>query len=95
MQLQVSELGPPRHATLALRELHGRKHSRDRLLTHTLMVVGIGLATLGALSWLLAGLRRRLEQATQADLDRLSRAALTDSVTGIPNHRGLRRGRRA
>ena len=88
VRLQVSELGP-RHATLALRELDARKASRERFLAQTLIIVGVGLATLGALSWLLAGLRRRLEQATRAELDRLTQAALTDSVTGIRNHRSF------
>ena len=88
VQQQVSGYGP-QHAALALRELDQRKRSRDRALQRTLVVVGVGLATIAVLSWLLAGLRRRLEQATAVEFDRLAQAALTDSVTGIRNHRAF------
>ena len=50
---------------------------------------GAGLFLLGAFSLILLGLRRRVSAAHRAEIERLASAALTDSLTGLRNHRAF------
>jgi diguanylate cyclase (GGDEF)-like protein len=50
---------------------------------------GVGLALLGAFSLILLGLGRRVGAAHRAEIERLGSAALTDSLTGLRNHRAF------
>jgi diguanylate cyclase (GGDEF)-like protein len=50
---------------------------------------GAGLVLLGAFSLMLLGLRRRVSAAHRAEIERLASAALTDSLTGLRNHRAF------
>jgi diguanylate cyclase (GGDEF)-like protein/putative nucleotidyltransferase with HDIG domain len=50
---------------------------------------GVGLVLLGAFALILVGLRRRVSAAHRAEIKRLASAALTDSLTGLRNHRAF------
>jgi diguanylate cyclase (GGDEF)-like protein len=50
---------------------------------------GWGLLLLGTFALILLGLRRRVTAAHRAELERLGTAALTDSLTGLRNHRAF------
>jgi diguanylate cyclase (GGDEF)-like protein len=50
---------------------------------------GAGLVLLGAFALILLGLRRRVSAAHRAEIQRLANAALTDSLTGLGNHRAF------
>jgi diguanylate cyclase (GGDEF)-like protein len=50
---------------------------------------GVGLLLLGAFALILVGLRRRVSAAHRAEIERLASAALTDSLTGLRNHRAF------
>jgi diguanylate cyclase (GGDEF)-like protein len=52
-------------------------------------LLGFGLLTSLVVLGRLAGHRRRVERAREADLARLARQALTDSLTGLGNHRSF------
>ncbi len=76
-------------ARLALHEaelLRERTRSARSAIT---VAFGVGLLLLGAFSLLLLGLRRRVSTAHRAEVDRLASAALTDSLTGVRNHRAF------
>jgi diguanylate cyclase (GGDEF)-like protein len=81
-----------RSATSARQALH----QGDRLREHTLsartaimIAFGAGLLLLGAFSSILLSLRRRVTSAHRAEIERLASAALTDSLTGLRNHRAF------
>lgn len=85
IQIHVNEHGP-QHANESLHEIDTLKRSQDMVFEATLLVVPLALIVLAA-SWsLLRVLRRGLDEVTGAELARLARAALTDSLTGIRNH---------
>jgi hypothetical protein len=50
---------------------------------------GAGLLLLGAFALILLGLRRRVGAAHRTEIERLANAALTDSLTGLRNHRAF------
>jgi diguanylate cyclase (GGDEF)-like protein len=65
---------------------------RDRTLsvrTAIVIAFGAGLLLLAAFSLILLGLRRRVSAAHRAEIERLASAALTDSLTGLRNHRAF------
>jgi diguanylate cyclase (GGDEF)-like protein len=65
---------------------------RDRTRsTRTAIAVAfaIGLLLLGAFALILTALRRRVSAAQRAEIKRLGSAALTDSLTGLRNHRAF------
>src|SRR5438270_13138728 len=53
------------------------------------LLLGLGLLTSIVILARLVGYRRRIERAREAELARLAHAALTDSLTGLGNHRGF------
>ena len=50
---------------------------------------GAGLVLLAAFALILLGLRRRVSASHRAEIERLATAALTDSLTGLRNHRAF------
>jgi diguanylate cyclase (GGDEF)-like protein len=50
---------------------------------------GAGLLLLGTFALILLGLGRRVRFADRAEIERLAKAALTDSLTGLRNHRAF------
>ena len=53
------------------------------------LLLGLGLLTSIVILARLVGYRRRVERAREAELERLAHAALTDSLTGLGNHRAF------
>src|SRR3954451_10926062 len=53
------------------------------------LLLGLGLLTAIVFLGRLVGDRRRVERAREAELDRLAHAAVTDSLTGLGNHRAF------
>jgi diguanylate cyclase (GGDEF)-like protein len=65
-------------------------HPLEKLaLGGILILLGVGLAGCGVALVRLVGYRRRLVRARREELTRLSKAALTDSLTGLGNHRAF------
>jgi diguanylate cyclase (GGDEF)-like protein len=65
---------------------------RDRttsVRTAITIAFGAGLLLLGAFGLILLGLRRRVSAVHRAEIERLAGAALTDSLTGLRNHRAF------
>jgi diguanylate cyclase (GGDEF)-like protein len=77
------------HATDALAEVDALRRSQRSLLVLTLVAVPLIALLAGALAFVLRKLRRRLDTAHAEELERLERAALTDNLTGIGNHRAF------
>jgi diguanylate cyclase (GGDEF)-like protein len=80
--------GPPLAAE-ALREIDALRRSQRTLLAVTLVGVPLALLAFAILGLALRSLRRRLDQAQADELQRLEQFALTDSLTGIGNHRAF------
>jgi diguanylate cyclase (GGDEF)-like protein len=55
----------------------------------TLFVLVIGAILVALMSGIVRRWRRRVEASTQDELERLERAALTDNLTGLGNHRAF------
>jgi diguanylate cyclase (GGDEF)-like protein len=53
------------------------------------LLLGLGLLTAIIILARLVGYRRRIERAREAELARLAHAAVTDSLTGLGNHRAF------
>ena len=53
------------------------------------LLIVVGLSSCAIFLLRLAGYRRRLERARRDELARLEQAALTDSLTGLGNHRAF------
>jgi diguanylate cyclase (GGDEF)-like protein len=65
---------------------------RDRTLsvrTAITIAFGAGLLLLGTFALILLGLRRRVSATHRAEIKRLASVALTDSLTGLRNHRAF------
>jgi diguanylate cyclase (GGDEF)-like protein len=88
LQFLVSE-GGPRQARRSLREVDALRSFQGRILRITLLSVLLGTCVAVVLWSVLYSLRRRMHEATQEQIARLGRAALTDSLTGIRNHRAF------
>ena len=81
-----------RSAISADQALHQADLSRHRTLSARSAITaafGAGLLLLAAFSLILLGLRRRVSAAHRAEIERLANAALTDSMTGLRNHRAF------
>jgi diguanylate cyclase (GGDEF)-like protein len=81
------------HSALsAIQAQHQADLLRDRTSsarTAITIAFGAGLLLLGAFSLMLLGLGRRVSAAHRAEIERLASAALTDSLTGLRNHRAF------
>ena len=88
LQGLVSE-GGTEQASEGLREIEALRSSQASVLRSMTIAVLLGLGGMVALWLVLRSLRRRIDDATEADLQRLQHAALTDSLTGIRNHRAF------
>ncbi len=76
----------------ARRALHQAALLRDRTRsarTAITVAFAAGLLLLAAFSLILVGLRRRVGAAHRSEVERLASAALTDSLTGLGNHRAF------
>jgi diguanylate cyclase (GGDEF)-like protein len=76
----------------ARRALHQADLLRDRTRsarTAITVAFAAGLLLLTAFSSILLGLRRRVSAAHRSEIERLASAALTDSLTGLGNHRAF------
>jgi diguanylate cyclase (GGDEF)-like protein/putative nucleotidyltransferase with HDIG domain len=78
-----------RHSVASLAKLHSLRASSRGIFTRTLIAFPVALLLLTALAFVLRGYRRRVDEVRQRELDRLARAALTDDLTGIRNHRAF------
>jgi diguanylate cyclase (GGDEF)-like protein/putative nucleotidyltransferase with HDIG domain len=81
-----------RSDTSARQALHQADLLRDRTLsdrTAITVAFAAGLLLLAAFSMILLGLRRRVSTALRVEIERLASAALTDSLTGLRNHRAF------
>ncbi|MBA3331491.1 MAG: diguanylate cyclase [Actinobacteria bacterium] len=63
--------------------------SQQLVLRATPIAFGAGLLLLIGFFLLLRNLQRRLETAREEEIERLGRAALTDNLTGLRNHRAF------
>lgn len=88
LQSLVTE-GGPRQASKSLREIDSLRSSQAKILNFTVVSVVLGMGVVLALWLVLRSLRRRIDDSTDQELQRLERAALTDSLTGIRNHRAF------
>ncbi len=88
LQSLVSE-GGPKQASNSLREIDALRRSQANSLRITVVSTLLGLAVMVALWLVLRSLRRKIDDALAEELERLERAALTDSLTGIRNHRAF------
>ena len=79
----------PRHARDTLRDARAMRGSSDLLLRTVVAGIPIALIAVGALWGVLLAYRRRLSDASSRELERLRRAALEDSLTGLGNHRAF------
>jgi diguanylate cyclase (GGDEF)-like protein/putative nucleotidyltransferase with HDIG domain len=81
-----------RNAVSARQALRQADLLRDRTLSARAAITiafGAGLLLLGAFALILVGLRRRVTAAHRTEIERLASAALTDSLTGLRNHRAF------
>jgi diguanylate cyclase (GGDEF)-like protein len=81
-----------RSSISARQALHQAELLRDRTLSARAAITvafGVGLLLLVAFSLILLGLRRRVSVAHRAEIERLASAALSDSLTGLRNHRAF------
>jgi diguanylate cyclase (GGDEF)-like protein len=76
-------------ARQALRQADLLRDRTSSARTAITIAFGAGLLLLGAFALILLGLRRRVSGAHRAEIERLASAALTDSLTGLHNHRAF------
>jgi diguanylate cyclase (GGDEF)-like protein len=78
---------------VAIREQNGTRWPAQPIeklaLAAITLLLALGLATCGVVLVRLIGYRRRLARARNEELVRLREAALTDSLTGLGNHRSF------
>lgn len=87
----VIDRGAASHRTAVFAGLDSAKRSQAVVLLATALMFVLGVLLMAALS-MLVRYKQRLEDAQDAELDRLRGAALTDSLTGLPNHRAFHEG---
>jgi diguanylate cyclase (GGDEF)-like protein len=76
------------HSRAALASLAQSRRSERVVMAITVITVALGILLLWAASAAMR-YRERLERVRQRELDRLKRAALTDSLSGLGNHRAF------
>jgi diguanylate cyclase (GGDEF)-like protein len=74
---------------VAARRLASLRRSNRQVLTGTFIAFGVGLMLVAAFWSILRSSRRREERASREEMVRLERQALTDSLTGLGNHRAF------
>jgi diguanylate cyclase (GGDEF)-like protein/putative nucleotidyltransferase with HDIG domain len=72
-----------------LERLRSLDRTSDRTLALTLVAFPLALLLFGVFASVLRGYRRRLQDASRAELARLEQIALTDNLTGVRNHRAF------
>lgn len=72
-----------------LERLRSLDRTSDRTLVLTLVAFPLALLLFGVFASVLRGYRRRLQDASRAELARLEQIALTDNLTGVRNHRAF------
>jgi diguanylate cyclase (GGDEF)-like protein/putative nucleotidyltransferase with HDIG domain len=72
-----------------LERLRSLDRTSDRTLALTLVAFPLALLLFGVFASVLRGYRRRLQEASRAELARLEQIALTDNLTGVRNHRAF------
>jgi len=81
--------GGPTQASNSLRGIDDLRSSQATVLRMTLISILLGIGVLAALWLVLRSLRGKIDEATHDELQRLAQTALTDSLTGIRNHRAF------
>lgn len=76
-------------ARQALRQANLLRDRTNSARTAITIAFGAGLLLLSAFALILLSLRRRVKLAHRAEIERLANAALTDSLTGLRNHRAF------
>jgi diguanylate cyclase (GGDEF)-like protein len=71
---------------LAVQSLANSQSTQKVVIVFTALAFVIGLFLLMVFWRVMHGYRRQLNEATQAELLRMQQAALTDPLTGLPNH---------
>jgi diguanylate cyclase (GGDEF)-like protein len=88
MDLQVGTAANADHQ-LATENLAHLDAIQRLVIIFTVLVFVIGLFLLLLFWAVIRGYQRRLHEATQAELQRMEHIALTDPLTGLPNHRTM------
>ena len=83
------QLGAEQYRTAALARLTQMRKSDRLVYVGTIITFVVGLTLLTCFAVLLRLLTRRADEATHARLVALEKAALTDSLTGVRNHRAF------
>jgi diguanylate cyclase (GGDEF)-like protein len=73
----------------SLAQTAGLRRDNDAATSAIVIAFGLGLALLLGLGLVIAFVRRRLHCALRAEVTRLGEAAITDSLTGLRNHRAF------
>jgi len=71
---------------LAVQSLATSQSTQKVVIVFTTLAFVLGLFLLAVFGRMIHGYRRQLDEATQAELLRTKQAALTDPLTGLPNH---------
>ncbi|MEO8970563.1 MAG: GGDEF domain-containing protein [Ktedonobacteraceae bacterium] len=74
---------------LATRSLAALESTQQVVIVSTALMFMAGLFLLTVFWKAMRGYQRQLDKATQAELLRMEQAALTDPLTGLPNHRTM------
>jgi diguanylate cyclase (GGDEF)-like protein len=77
----------PKYAIAQLRQIDDLRASQAALVRATLIAVPAGAGLYALVLLIVTAYRRRLDRATQAELERLRESLLTDELTRLPNHR--------
>jgi diguanylate cyclase (GGDEF)-like protein/putative nucleotidyltransferase with HDIG domain len=81
--------GGSEQAVGALQRVQASRRSGAYVFPVTIAVVVVGIVLVGGLVLVLRRWRRRLEEASREEIDRLRTAALTDNLTGLGNNRAF------
>ena len=73
----------------SLAQTAGLRRDNDAATSAIVIAFGLGLTLLLGLGLVIAFVRRRLHCALRAEVTRLGEAAITDSLTGLRNHRAF------
>ena len=78
------------YRSVAIQSLAKLSAAQRLVFVSTLIVFPIGLILLVGLLFIIQTLQRKIDAGTSAELSRLARAALTDNLTDLGNHRAYR-----